>query len=112
MAMKLPNQDRSATISNFIQFTAFIALFLLLYLPLRRITDSILLRILIFIGVYLAVSFVVFALIRPPMQRWEAKHRAKHNREMPQQNTAPQKRNPKAQNNLHQNRNTKKRRKK
>lgn len=77
MALKLPEQDKTAKLSSFLQLIAFLVLFFGAYLPLRRLIHSVLLRILVLFGVYFVTSLVIFLVIRPLMMRLEAKLRRK-----------------------------------
>lgn len=75
MALKLPEQDSAGKRSGVIQLICFIALFLLIYLPLRTLTYSLLVRIAMMVGVYILDSIIVFVFLRPFMLKQEEKRR-------------------------------------
>lgn len=77
MAIKLPQQDRIAKISSLIQLIIFVILFLTIYLLLRRVVHSWILRILILLADYIAVSMFVYAVIRPLFAKIEERIRKK-----------------------------------
>lgn len=75
MKLKMPDQDNPSKASAVIQLVCFVLLFLLIYLPVRRLSASLLIRIAMLIGVYFVVSIIVFVVLRPLMLKLEAKHR-------------------------------------
>ena len=77
MAIKLPQQDRIAKISSLIQLIIFVILFLTIYLLLRRVVHSWILRILILLVDYAAVSMIVYVVIRPLFAKIEDRIRKK-----------------------------------
>lgn len=77
MAIKLPQQDKIAKISSLIQLIIFVILFLVIYILLRRVVHSWILRILILIADYAAVSLFVFTVIKPLFEKLEARIRKK-----------------------------------
>ena len=74
---QLPEQDSIAKGFSVLQLICFIALFLGIYLPLRKIVHALPLRILILIGDYIIVSLVTFLVIRPLAMHAEAAYRKK-----------------------------------
>ena len=77
MAFKLPERDGIGKISAVIQLVVFAALFLTIYLLLRRVVHSVLLRILILAADYFIVSLFTYVVIRPLMTRMEEAFRKK-----------------------------------
>lgn len=77
MAFKLPERDGIGKISAVIQLVVFAALFLTVYLLLRRVVHSVLLRILILAADYFIVSLFTYVVIRPLMTRMEEAFRKK-----------------------------------
>ena len=72
MAWNIPKQDGIGKAFSVIQLVIFLALFLTVYLLLRKVVHSTLLRILILIGDYFVVSLLTYLVIRPLMMRAEA----------------------------------------
>ncbi|MBP0968471.1 MAG: hypothetical protein J5722_12615 [Oscillospiraceae bacterium] len=72
MAWNIPKQDGIGKAFSVIQLVIFLALFLTVYLLLRKVVHSTLLRVLILIGDYFVVSLLTYLVIRPLMMRAEA----------------------------------------
>lgn len=72
MALKIPEQDSIGKVFSVLQLVIFLALFLTVYLLLRKVVHSALLRVLILIGDYFVVSLLTYLVIRPLMMRAEA----------------------------------------
>lgn len=68
---QVPEKDGIGKASAVIQLICFLALFLGIYLPLRKLVHPLFFRILILIGDYIAVSLVTFTVIKPLMERLE-----------------------------------------
>ena len=78
MSVKIPQQDGIGKLFTFLQFACFAVLFIVIYLVLRRMVHSTLLRILILAADYFVVSLITYLVIRPLAMRAEAavrKHR-------------------------------------
>ena len=78
MSVKIPQQDGIGKLFTFLQFACFAVLFIVIYLVLRRLVHSTLLRILILAADYFVVSLITYLVIRPLAMRAEAavrKHR-------------------------------------
>ncbi|MCQ2407889.1 MAG: hypothetical protein MJ065_05110 [Oscillospiraceae bacterium] len=77
MAIKLPQQDRIGKMLSLIQLIIFVVLFLAIYLLLRRVVHLWILRILILLLDYAAVSMIVYVVIRPLFAKIEERIRKK-----------------------------------
>lgn len=65
MNLNLPQQDGPAKFFSILQLIVFLALFVGLYLFLRRLTDSVILRILILVGDYIICALLSFCVLKP-----------------------------------------------
>lgn len=74
---KAEEKDGLGKASAFLQLVCFAAMFLGIYLPLRRVVSPLFFRILILIGDYIVVSLVTFLVIKPLFERIESALRKK-----------------------------------
>lgn len=65
MNFNLPQQDGPAKIFSVLQLIVFLAMFIGIYLFLRRLTDSTLLRIVFLIADYAVCSLISFCVLKP-----------------------------------------------
>lgn len=65
MNLNLPQQDGPAKLFSVLQLVVFLAIFIGLYLFLRRLTDSTWLRIVFLIGDYIICSLISFCVLKP-----------------------------------------------
>ncbi|MCR5305133.1 MAG: hypothetical protein K6E36_01345 [Oscillospiraceae bacterium] len=77
MNLNLPQQDGPAKFFSILQFIVFLALFIGLYLFLRRLTDSTLLRIVFLIGDYIVCALISFCLLKPLSDKAAAEVRSR-----------------------------------
>ena len=65
MNFNLPQQDGPAKILSVLQLIVFLAMFIGIYLFLRRLTDSTLLRIVFLIADYAVCALISFCVLKP-----------------------------------------------
>lgn len=65
MNLNLPQQDGPAKFFSALQLIVFLALFIGIYLFLRRLTDSVILRILMLAGDYIVCALLSFCVLKP-----------------------------------------------
>lgn len=65
MNLNLPQQDKPAKFFSVLQLIVFLALFIGLYLFLRRLTDSLILRIFFLVADYIVCALISFCVLKP-----------------------------------------------
>lgn len=79
MKLSLPEKDGVGKLFAVIQLIVFLALFLGIYLILRRFVHALILRILVLLGDYFVVSLFLYLVVKPLCDRAENAMRNKKN---------------------------------